>query len=266
MSPSTDAPPRREGYPPGNRAHWPGTPLTHTLSRPHRRPPQRLSDQGRRLQRLVPPSSASTMTNGGAWWRSWVPPVGRPTKNSPPYRAAWDAQEELDRNIEEWTQTLEKYELMEKCQAAGVRAMPVQSSENRVDHDPQLRHREYVPGVGPPGAGQAQVPECALQAVGNPRGQCPLRPPHRRTQSGNRRGPAGNRPRRICRGIRGLHLLAGVPDPLPVHGRHDCDCDSPDSNDRHDSHRPKSRPSEESGKSQFRQGRLRRRPGTARPR
>ena len=51
-------------------------------------------------------------------------------------------QEELDLGIQHWTLTLEKYELMEKCQSAGVPAMPVQSSEDRVEHDPQLRHRE----------------------------------------------------------------------------------------------------------------------------
>ena len=51
-------------------------------------------------------------------------------------------QEEMDQGIQEWTQTLEKYDLMDRCQASGVPAMPVQSSENRVEHDPQLRHRK----------------------------------------------------------------------------------------------------------------------------
>ena len=50
-------------------------------------------------------------------------------------------QEEMDQGIEIWTQSLEKYQVMEKCQEAGVRAMPVQSSEDRVEHDPQLRAR-----------------------------------------------------------------------------------------------------------------------------
>ena len=50
-------------------------------------------------------------------------------------------QEEMDCGIEAWSQTLDKYELMEKCQAEGVLAMPVQSSEDRVKHDPQLRAR-----------------------------------------------------------------------------------------------------------------------------
>ena len=58
---------------------------------------------------------------------------------------AW-RQEELDQRIEEWSSTLEKYQLTQRCQAAGVRALPVQSAEDRVEHDPQLRHRKmYLP-------------------------------------------------------------------------------------------------------------------------
>ena len=42
--------------------------------------------------------------------------------------------------------TLGKYELTERCQAAGVRALPVQSAEDRLERDPQLRHRQmYLP-------------------------------------------------------------------------------------------------------------------------
>ena len=50
-------------------------------------------------------------------------------------------QDEIDQGIEKWTLTLEKYELTQKCQAAGVRAIAVQSSQDRVEHDPQLRER-----------------------------------------------------------------------------------------------------------------------------
>ena len=63
-------------------------------------------------------------------------------------------QVELDRGVESWTLTLDKYELMERCQELGVRAMPVQSSEDRVEHDPQLRVRGMYsdlehPALGP---------------------------------------------------------------------------------------------------------------------
>ncbi len=44
--------------------------------------------------------------------------------------------------MEKWSRTLGKYELTERCQAAGVRAIPVQSAEDRVEHDPQLSQRD----------------------------------------------------------------------------------------------------------------------------
>jgi len=133
-------PSRREGYPPGNRAVWPGAPVLNNYRGP-----------------TVAPHNAYRTKGGGYndWcviacfsdqeWESLVRLMGSP---------AWAAdgrfsnlqgrirhQAELDRGIEGWTLTLEKYELTERCQAAGVRAMPVQSSQDRVEHDPQLRAR-----------------------------------------------------------------------------------------------------------------------------
>ncbi|MDQ3831160.1 MAG: CoA transferase, partial [Candidatus Tectomicrobia bacterium] len=66
-------------------------------------------------------------------------------------------QEELDEGIERWTQTIEKYELTEKCQAVGVRAMPVQSAEDRVERDPQLRARGMYPELVHPLLGRRKV-------------------------------------------------------------------------------------------------------------
>ena len=135
----------REGFPPGNRAHWPGTPLLNNYRGP-----------------TVAPHNAYRTAPGGYndWcaivcladdeWRRLVEVMGRPAwAMAPQFASALGRlhhQEELDRGIESWTQTLEKYELAEKCQAAGVRAMPVQSNQDRVDNDPQLRHRDmYLP-------------------------------------------------------------------------------------------------------------------------
>ena len=53
--------------------------------------------------------------------------------------------------------TLGKYELTERCQAAGVRALPVQSAEDRVEHDPQLRHREMYLPMEHPALGSRKV-------------------------------------------------------------------------------------------------------------
>ncbi len=58
----------REGYPPGNRTHWPGTPLVGADGGT----PQRLSDQSGGVQRLVYHPTRS----GKGWWDLWAPPVG----------------------------------------------------------------------------------------------------------------------------------------------------------------------------------------------
>jgi crotonobetainyl-CoA:carnitine CoA-transferase CaiB-like acyl-CoA transferase len=144
---------RREGYPPGNRTVWPGASAINNYRGP-----------------TVAPHNAYRTKGGGYndWcvivcssnqeWQSLVRVMGSPDwatearLDDLPGRI--EHQDEMDQAIEGWTQTLEKYELMEKCQAAGVRAMPVQSSEDRVEHDPQLRARKMYtkmdhPTLGP---------------------------------------------------------------------------------------------------------------------
>ena len=131
---------RREGYPPGNRTVWPGAPLENSYRGP-----------------AAVPHNAYRTRGGGHndWcviacfsdeeWEALVRVMGSP-------QWATDAdlsglpgrirrQDDMDQNIEAWTQTLEKYELAAMCQDAGVRAMPVQSSQDRVENDPQLRER-----------------------------------------------------------------------------------------------------------------------------
>ncbi len=133
-------PARREGFPPGNRAHWPGTPLLHNYR-----------------GAIAAPHNAYRTKGGG--YNDWCAIVCRDDADWQALREAmgspdWagdarfdglagrlDHQQELDEQIEAWTLTLGKYELAERCQAAGVPAMPVQSNENRVEHDPQLRER-----------------------------------------------------------------------------------------------------------------------------
>ena len=131
----------REGYPPGNRAHWPGTPLLNAYR-----------------ERTVAPHNAYRTSPGGYndWctivcvtdreWQCLVEVMG-----SPPWAkdSKFDTlsgrlahQEELDAGIEAWTQTLDKYDIMERCQRAGVPSMPVQSNEDRFENDPQLQARE----------------------------------------------------------------------------------------------------------------------------
>ena len=133
-------PSQREGYPPGNRAVWPGAPVVNNYRGP-----------------TVAPHNAYRTKGGGYndWcviacfsneeWQSLVRVMGSPSwalesgLSDLPGRI--ENQQEMDFGIEAWSQGLDKFEIMEKCQAEGVRAMPVQSSKDRVEHDPQLRAR-----------------------------------------------------------------------------------------------------------------------------
>ncbi len=131
---------KREGYPPGNRTVWPGAPVINNYRGP-----------------TVAPHNAYRAKGGGYndWcviacfsgeeWVRLAGVMGNPAWAKDPkfdtLNGRIEHQEEMDSAIEVWTQTLQKYELMEVCQKAGVRAMPVQSSEDRVENDPQLRDR-----------------------------------------------------------------------------------------------------------------------------
>ena len=142
----------REGYPPGNRTHWPGTPLVNNYR-----------------GRTAAPHNAYRTSPGeyNDWctiacfsdeeWQRLVGLMGSPgwaiDRKFDTLKGRLERQEEMDRGIEEWTKTLGKYEIMERCQAVGVRAMPVQSSQDRVDNDPQLRHREMYRDVEHPALG-----------------------------------------------------------------------------------------------------------------
>jgi crotonobetainyl-CoA:carnitine CoA-transferase CaiB-like acyl-CoA transferase len=136
---------RRAGFPPGNRAHWPGTPLVNNYRGP-----------------IIAPHNAYRAHPGGYndWcvivchsdeeWQRLVQLMGGPSWAAMPKFATLarrlQHQAELDEHIETWSMTLGKYELAQRCQEAGVRALPVQSAEDRVEHDPQLHHRQmYLP-------------------------------------------------------------------------------------------------------------------------
>jgi crotonobetainyl-CoA:carnitine CoA-transferase CaiB-like acyl-CoA transferase len=158
---------RREGFPPGNRAHWPGTPPLNNYRGP-----------------IVAPHNAYRTDPGGYndWcvivcgsdeeWRRLVRVMSDPSWAVAPHFATvtgrLEHQEELDEGIEAWTRTLGKYEATERCQAAGVRALPVQSAEDRVEHDPQLRHREMYLPVEHPALGERRVQNAPFKLSGTP--------------------------------------------------------------------------------------------------
>jgi len=136
---------RRAGFPPGNRAHWPGTPLVNNYRGPtvaphnaYRTHPGGYNDW------------AVIVCQSGAERQALVQAMGTPAWATAEKFSTTSGrlahQEEMDGQIERWTMTLDKYAVTEQCQTAGVRALPVQSAEDRVAHDPQLRHRDaYVP-------------------------------------------------------------------------------------------------------------------------
>lgn len=147
---------RRPGFPPGNRAHWPETPLLNAYRGP-----------------TVAPHNAYRTHPGGYndWcvivcqtddeWRRLVEVMGSPewatAEKLATVAGRLEHQDELDERIEAWTATFGKYELTELCQAAGVRALPVQSAEDRVENDPQLRERDMYLTLDHPALGRHKV-------------------------------------------------------------------------------------------------------------
>jgi len=135
----------RPGFPPGNRAHWPGTALLDNYRGPTVAP--------HNAYRTAPGDYNDwcvIVCHSDAEWQQLVQVMGAPSWAAAELFSTVDGrllhQDELDVQIENWSLTLGKYELTERCQAAGVRALPVQSAEDRVEHDPQLRHRQmYLP-------------------------------------------------------------------------------------------------------------------------
>lgn len=132
---------RRKGYPPGNRTSWPNTSITNNYRGPI----------------AAPHNSYRTKPgNYNDWcviacfsddeWERLIKIMGSPdwakaTKFSTT-AGRIRHQEELDQGIQAWTSNIEKYEVMEICQKSEVRAMPVQSSYDLIECDPQLKHRQ----------------------------------------------------------------------------------------------------------------------------
>ena len=65
-------------------------------------------------------------------------------------------QEEMDEGIQAWANSLGKYEIMHRCQLAGVHSMPVQDARDRVDNDLQMRHRMMYREIEHPALGSGR--------------------------------------------------------------------------------------------------------------
>jgi crotonobetainyl-CoA:carnitine CoA-transferase CaiB-like acyl-CoA transferase len=77
-------------------------------------------------------------------------------------------QATIDRHIAEWTASQDKYELMARLQAVGVRCAAVQSAEDRLENDPQLRHRELFPSLEHPILGAHRFEALPIKMSGAP--------------------------------------------------------------------------------------------------
>jgi len=80
-------------------------------------------------------------------WESFVEVIGHPTwTEEPRFRtllARKANEEELDSLVQEWTLRHSAEDVMSIMQAAGVAAGVVEDAEDRLEHDPQFKHRHY---------------------------------------------------------------------------------------------------------------------------
>jgi crotonobetainyl-CoA:carnitine CoA-transferase CaiB-like acyl-CoA transferase len=80
-------------------------------------------------------------------WRGLSAALGAPAWADDARFATIEARvanaDELDKHVEAWTSTKDKYDAMTLLQSHGVPAGAVQDSRDRLEHDPQLRAREH---------------------------------------------------------------------------------------------------------------------------
>jgi len=136
---------RRPGFPPGNRALWPAVAPHNTY---------RCSGKDRVGQDWWVFVACETQ----AQFESLCRVMGQPDLSADPRFATNEArvanQDELDAIVGRWIRPRRRYDVMRRCQEAGIIAAVVQSAEDRVEHDPQLKHRDMHPVVNHPEIGE----------------------------------------------------------------------------------------------------------------
>jgi crotonobetainyl-CoA:carnitine CoA-transferase CaiB-like acyl-CoA transferase len=94
-------------------------------------------------------------------WQSFGKIIGNPAWQRDPKFSTLLArkgnEEELDRLVEEWTINHSAEEVMNIMQAAGVGAGVLQTGEDLVEHDPQLKHRHFSSVTEHPEVGEYLV-------------------------------------------------------------------------------------------------------------
>ncbi len=96
-------------------------------------------------------------------WRSFCRVVRNPAwTNDAKFTtllARKENEDELDRLIEEWTNNYSAEEVMSMMQMAGVAAGVVQTPEDLMEHDPQLKHRHFYWELDHPEIGKYRAPD-----------------------------------------------------------------------------------------------------------
>jgi crotonobetainyl-CoA:carnitine CoA-transferase CaiB-like acyl-CoA transferase len=75
-------------------------------------------------------------------------------------------QDALDHSITSWTSQIDRYQAMRRLQEVGVPAGVCQTAEDRYDHDPQLRHLNWMTEVAGTKIGTWPVPEVPVRMSG----------------------------------------------------------------------------------------------------
>lgn len=95
-------------------------------------------------------------------WQSFVKVIGNPTWTNDPKFATLSERKRnehaLDRLVGEWTTGHSAEEVMNMMQAAGVAAGLVETGEDLLEHDPQLKHRHLFQELDHPEVGKYRAP------------------------------------------------------------------------------------------------------------
>jgi len=95
-------------------------------------------------------------------WASFGKVIGNPAWTNDPKFTTLSArkvnEDQLDRLVEEWTINYSPKEVMTMMQAAGVGAGVVQTAEDLLEYDPQLKHRHFYWELDHPEAGRYRAP------------------------------------------------------------------------------------------------------------
>jgi len=104
-----------------------------------------------------------------AQWHALCKEMGNPSWAKDPKFATGESraenQDTLDSLVGEWTRRFDRYTLMERLQAAGIPAGVVQNGEDRVERDPQFKHRNLFRSLEHPTMGSGLVPDLPVKFV-----------------------------------------------------------------------------------------------------